>query len=195
MHVRLSLATVAALLALGLFAPHPVGIGPTRAEQVNMGEKFSLIDHSGQRVTEADFRGKWMLVFFGFTYCPDVCPATLMTVSHVMEDLGPEAENIQPLFISVDPERDTPEVMAQYVSAFHPKIIGLTGTPEEIRSAANSFGADFQKQEVEGFSDGYIMEHMSWWYLTRPDGSFQGVLLDNGEPEAMIVQLRHALES
>lgn len=179
------------LVALCLF-----GLSGSRdgeAADSALGGKFSLTDHTGQRVTNENYQGKWVLAFFGFTYCPDICPATLTTMSHVMEGLGADAGMVQPLFISVDPERDTPEVMANFVSAFHPSIVGLTGTPDEIKTAAASFGAYYAKVEVEGAPDGYLMEHMSFMYLLRPDGVFETVLLDNGNPETLTAQLRKHL--
>ena len=180
--------TIVALCLFGLGGP-----GSDASAESALGGKFFLTDHTGQRVTNDDYKGKWILAFFGFTYCPDICPATLTTMSHVMEGLGADAGMVQPLFISVDPERDTPEVMASFVSAFHPSIVGLTGTPEEIKAAAASFGAYYAKVEVEGAPDGYLMEHMSFMYLLRPDGVFETVLLDSGNPETLTTQLRRHL--
>ncbi len=179
------------VLALCLFGPG----GPRGGDAADssLGGKFTLTDHTGQRVTNEDFQGKWVLVFFGFTFCPDICPASLMTMGHMMEGLGDDAQMVQPLFITVDPERDTPEVMAKFVAAFHPSIIGLTGTPEEIKDAATSFGAYFAKVEDDEAPDGYLMEHMSFMYLVRPDGVFETVLLDSGNPETLTAQLRKFL--
>ena len=95
--------------------------------------EFSLVDHTGKPVTDEDFAGKWQILFFGFTSCPDVCPTTLNDVSLILEELGDGAEQVAPLFISVDPERDTPHVMAEYVANFDPRIVGLTGSPEQIK--------------------------------------------------------------
>ena len=93
---------------------------------------FALTDHTGKKVTDEDYRGKFMLIAFGYTYCPDVCPTGLQTMSVVMDLLGEQADWVQPIFITIDPERDTPEVMKEYVAAFHPSLIGLTGTPQQI---------------------------------------------------------------
>jgi protein SCO1/2 len=128
-------------------------------EQASGGEaliesEFSLIDHTGKPMTDEDFEGKWQLVFFGFTYCPDVCPTTLNDVSIVLEELGAEADQLQPLFITVDPERDTPEVMAEYVANFDPRIVGLTGSPEQIEQATQAFRAYYAKVEQDGVPDG-----------------------------------------
>ena len=93
---------------------------------------FALTDHTGKKVTDEDYRGKFMLIAFGYTYCPDVCPTGLQAMSVAMDSLGEQADWVQPIFITIDPERDTPEVMKEYVAAFHPSLIGLTGTPQQI---------------------------------------------------------------
>src|SRR5918996_3071934 len=113
-------------------ADRPTGAATTA--EVQIGGPFALVDHTGHTVTDADYRGKLMLVFFGFTHCPDVCPTTLQEIASALDVLGDEAGRVQPLFITVDPERDTPEVMAGYVDLFHPGIVGLTGTPEQVAS-------------------------------------------------------------
>ena len=100
---------------------------------------FSLTDHQGNRVTEASFPGRWQLVFFGFTHCPDVCPTTLAYMADALDRMGPEADRVAPLFITIDPVRDTPDVMAEYVGAFHPALIGLTGSEKDVAAAAEAF--------------------------------------------------------
>lgn len=124
--------------------------------------KFSLVELTGKPVTDEDFAGKWQLVFLGFTYCPDVCPTTLNDISVVLEQLGDDADEVQPLFITVDSERDTPEVMADYVANFDPRIMGLTGSPEQIKQAARAFRAYYAKVEQEGHADGYTMDHSAF---------------------------------
>jgi cytochrome oxidase Cu insertion factor (SCO1/SenC/PrrC family) len=146
------------------------------APQPSQGEaliesEFSLVDHTGNPVADEDFAGKWQLVFFGFTACPDVCPTTLIEVSAVLEELGDDAEQITPLFISVDPERDTPEVMAEYVANFDPRIVGLTGSPEQIKQAAQAFRAYYVKVEQKNQPDGYTMDHSAFLYLMGPEAS------------------------
>src|SRR5277367_3516858 len=105
-----------------------------------VGGPFTLTDQNGRQRSDSDFRGKLMIVYFGYTYCPDVCPADLMAITQALDTLGPLAEGVQPVFITVDPERDT-KVLGEYVSAFHPSLIGLTGSPEEIRKVANAYKA------------------------------------------------------
>lgn len=135
--------------------------------------QFSLVDHTGKSVTDEDFRGEWLLVFFGYTYCPDVCPTTLATIAAVMDELGQQAENVRPLFVTVDPERDTPEVIADYVSAFHPRLVGLTGSVQQVGSAAKSYRVYFAKADQDGNSDDYLMDHSGFIYLINPKGEFE----------------------
>ena len=122
--------------------------------KATVGGPFTLTDHTGRRVTDKDFRGQHLLVFFGFTYCPDVCPSGLQVMTAALEELGPKAEKITPIFISVDPERDTPEQLALYVSSFHPRLVGLTGTPEEIQQVAKAYRVYYKKVEDESSTAG-----------------------------------------
>jgi len=133
---------------------------------------FSLTDHTGRRVTDEDYRGRWLLVFFGYTNCPDVCPTTLGTVADVLERLGGDARAIQPLFITIDPERDTAAVLAEYVAAFDPRIVGLTGTPDEIKAAAASFLVYDAKDEPYANTGAYSMAHSARLYLIDPEGNY-----------------------
>lgn len=133
---------------------------------------FSLTDHRGTAVTEQRYRGKWLLVFFGFTNCPDICPTTLGELTRVMERLGANAKAVKPLFISIDPGRDGVESMAEYVSAFHPAIVGLTGSAPQIAAAAGAFKAYYEKQPQESAPNGYTMGHTSAVYLISPEGAF-----------------------
>ena len=110
-----------------------------------VGGPFELIDHTGKPRTERDFRGKLMLVYFGFTYCPDICPTDLQAIGQTLDKLGAEADSVQPLFITVDPERDTAQHLAEYVPMFHPRLIGLTGSAEAIRKAADAYKVYYAK--------------------------------------------------
>lgn len=134
---------------------------------------FELTDHTGMVRTQEDFAGKWMLVFFGFTNCPDICPTTLAEVSAVMEDLGTDAAFIQPLFISIDPERDTPQVLSEYVPMFDAGIIGLTGTPEQIEQTAKSFYIFYDRLTEASAPGGYAMGHSSQLFLFGPEGTYR----------------------
>jgi cytochrome oxidase Cu insertion factor (SCO1/SenC/PrrC family) len=152
--------------------------------------EFSLADHTGKPVTDEDFEGKWQLVFFGFTSCPDVCPTTLIEVSAILEELGDHAQQVTPLFMSVDPERDTPEVMAEYVANFDPRIVGLTGSSEQIKQAARAFRAYYAKVEQEGQPDGYTMDHSAFLYLMDPEGDYATHFSPNDEPVTVADKIR-----
>lgn len=134
--------------------------------------EFQLVSSTGQPVTEAAWPGKWLFVFFGFTNCPDICPTTLSDVAAVMDELGSAQDRIQPLFITIDPERDRAEELARYVEAFDAGIIGLTGDAAAIDAAAKSFHVYYEKLKQEGVPDGYTMGHTTALYLLNPEGEF-----------------------
>jgi protein SCO1/2 len=133
---------------------------------------LELTDHLGTVRTDEDFAGRWMLVFFGFTNCPDICPTTLAEVAAVMDGLGAGADQVQPLFISIDPERDTPASLAEFVPRFEAAIVGLTGTPEQVAQTADSFQVYYEKIEEEAAPDGYTMGHSSRLFLFGPSGGY-----------------------
>lgn len=155
---------------------------------------FALTDHTGQVRMDEDFAGQWQLVFFGFTNCPDVCPTTLAVISQVMEELGRRADRVQPLFVSIDPERDTVEQMAEYVGNFHPSIVGLTGSPEEIARTTDNFRIYYEKVAQEGAPDGYTMSHTSAVYLISPEGRFVRPYRYGIAPDEILADLRPRLE-
>jgi protein SCO1/2 len=134
----------------------------------SFGKTLELSDHNGQRRTLADFKGKVVAVFFGFTHCPDVCPTTLVEMANVMKELGGDSGRLQVLFVSVDPERDTAEVLKRYVPAFHPSFLGLTGNADEIARAAKEFKIYYQKQKLP--SGGYTMDHSAGTYILDDEG-------------------------
>ncbi len=133
---------------------------------------FSLPDETGRLLSPSDFGGKHVLVFFGFTNCPDVCPTTLAEVAQVMDDLGDAAAFVQPLFISIDPERDRRLGLAEFTAAFHPAIIGLAGDDAQTRAAADSFRIHFAREDDATAPDGYTMSHSPALYLIGPDGDW-----------------------
>jgi protein SCO1/2 len=137
-----------------------------------LGGPFTLQDGNGTTVTDRDFRGKYMLVYFGYTFCPDVCPTTLSEVADALDRLGPKAERLQAVFITVDPKRDTPAVMKQYVAAFGPRLLGLTGTPEQIAQVAKEYRVYYAEHRTGPGPDDYSMDHSSILYLMGPDGRF-----------------------
>ncbi len=132
---------------------------------------FTLKDHMGRTVKAADYRGRWMVVFFGYTHCPDVCPTTLNTLAEVLDALGERAGEIAPLFITVDPARDTVEVMAEYVAAFDERIIGLTGPQADVERATRGFRVFAKRVDDKGGSDDdYLVDHSTFLYLIDPKG-------------------------
>lgn len=160
-----------------------------------VGGPFELVNGNGETVTDADFRGEYMLIYFGFTYCPDVCPLDLATMSDALDMLDENrAGNVQPLFISVDPERDTPEVVGQYVQHFHPRLMGLTGTPEQVAEAADAYRVYYRKAEVDGATD-YLVDHSSIVYLMGPDGGFLTHFRHGATAEEMAEGIRRHIEA
>jgi protein SCO1/2 len=147
--------------------------GAPPLEGATLGGPFALTSHQGRRVTEADFAGRYRLVYFGFTFCPDVCPVDLQTIGAGLREFerdDPErAERVQPLFVTVDPARDTPEILARYVAAFHPRLIGLTGSEAEIARMARAYGVYFHRGEPAA-GGGYQVDHTRMAILYGPEG-------------------------
>jgi protein SCO1/2 len=148
---------------------------PSRARPAALGGAFSLIDQHGRRVTDRDFRGHYMLVYFGYTRCPDVCPTSLEKATRALQRLGDRAKAIVPVFVTIDPERDTPKVLADYLSNFHPGFVGLTGRPDEIRHMAGLYHVVYGKYKAPGSADETVF-HSSFFYLMGPDGRYRTVL-------------------
>jgi len=141
--------------------------------QALIGAPFTLTDHTGKRVTEQDFRGRIMLVFFGFTFCPDVCPSGLQVISAALDKLGPKADRIVPVFITVDPERDTPDKLAMYVQSFHPRLVGLTGSAAEIEAVTKAYRVYVRKVADPKSTAGYTIDHSAIIYVMAPDGTYR----------------------
>jgi protein SCO1 len=139
-------------------------------ELAGLGGPFELTDMTGRAVTDATYRGKWLIVFFGYTTCPDVCPTVLSEIGEALGNLGPVADRLQPLFITIDPRRDTPAVLAQYVAAFDGHIVGLTGSPAQIAAVAKRYRAGYAEHRSPEAPDGYYMDHTSVVYVMSPDG-------------------------
>jgi protein SCO1/2 len=142
------------------------------AATVTVGGPFTLVASGGTAVSDATYRGKWLLVFFGYTFCPNVCPTTLLEVAVALQLLGPAASELQPLFISIDPDRDTPDVMAAYTQSFDPRIVGLTGSATQIASVAKEYGAYYDPHRTGPGPDDYVMDHSTYLYLMDPNGQF-----------------------
>jgi cytochrome oxidase Cu insertion factor (SCO1/SenC/PrrC family) len=157
-----------------------------------VGGPFELTDQTGHRRTDADFQGKLVVIYFGYTYCPDVCPTELQSISLALDKLGAAAETIQPLFITVDPGRDTPARLADFVSSFHPRLIGLTGSLAEIRKTAIAYRTFFAKNGVTT-PDDYSVDHTGFIYLLGKDGRYLGFLPPGLAPDAIADAIRARL--
>lgn len=137
-----------------------------------IGGPFELIDQSGKPFTDKDLLGKYSLIYFGFTYCPDICPTSLLIISNALRELGPDAAQIKPIFISLDPERDTPETLKDYVSHFDDHLIGLTGTLEQVKQAADAYKVYFQKVPQPDSAVEYLIDHSGFIFLMDPEGHY-----------------------
>ena len=157
-----------ALIAFALFMGEPLA----QAAMSTVGGSFELSKLDGTTVTDQTYRGKWLLVYFGYTSCPSSCPTTLLAVSMALKELGPDATQVRPLFITVDPEHDTPKVMQQYTASFDPRIVGLTGTPKQIAAAAHEYGAYYVRHTTGPGPDDYVIDHSTYLYLMDPRGKF-----------------------
>jgi protein SCO1 len=165
-----TMGVVVALLLIGAGAFMWLTGGGSNA--AGIGGPFTLQDGNGKTVTDRDFRGKYMLVYFGYTFCPDVCPTTLTAVADAMDKLGPAAGRVQPVFITVDPRRDTAPVVKQYAAAFGPAITGLTGTPEQVAKVAKEYRVYYAEHRTGPGAGDYTMDHSSILYLMDPKGAF-----------------------
>jgi protein SCO1/2 len=153
-----------------------------------IGGPFALIDHTGKPRTDKDFRGKLLLIYFGYSYCPDVCPTDLQQIGLAVDRLGPDGEAVQPLFITLDPERDTAAHLADYVPLFHPRLIGLTGGAEEIRRAALAYKVYYARYPPG--SPDYVIDHSSFIYLVDESGTYIGFLPTGTTADRMIEIIR-----
>ena len=191
-------------LGLGLaLAPACAGAAAARSAAETMdilmwnrepvGGPFALTDHAGKPRTDRDFRGMLMLVYFGFTYCPDVCPTDLMAIGQALERLGPDADAVQPVFITLDPERDTAEHLAEYVPLFHPRLLGLTGSLDAIGTAADAYKVYFAKVTTGKNADDYTVDHTAYIYLMDRDGKYLGFFPPGTSAERMVEIIRPRL--
>jgi len=182
-------AAFAATLAVGAGAWLYLAHGSEAIGGLAIGGPFTLEDGAGHTVTDRDLRGRYALVYFGYTYCPDVCPTTLNEVAEALARLGSRAERLQAVFITVDPQRDTPQVVHDYAAAFSPRILGLTGTPAQIAQVAREYRVYYAPHRTgEGAGD-YTVDHSSILYLMDPDGRFLAPIRTDESGEAMATDL------
>lgn len=179
---------------LGWFVDRPIAVvrygkasGPAR-----IGGPFGLVDQRGRRRSDRDFRGKRMLVFFGYTHCPDFCPTGLQTMTQALRLLGADAAKLQPIFVTVDPERDTVKVLRSYAANFHPSLIALTGTTAEVAAAARAYRVYYAKGKIDSDGD-YTMAHSTYTYLMGPDGRYITHFRHGISPKALAAGLKKHL--
>ncbi len=158
-----------------------------------VGGRFTMTDHAGRRVSDADFRGKVMVVFFGFTNCPDICPTGLARMAEVMDALGSRATDVQPLFVTVDPARDTPAVMKSYVEHFSDRLIGLTGTSEQIAVIAKAYRVYFKIHGDPATNPNYSVDHSGFVYVMDRSGRFVGTFNPESSVDAAVKLIQRAL--
>jgi protein SCO1 len=156
-----------------------------------IGGSFRLTDQNGKTVTDADLKGKWSLVYFGYTHCPDACPTALNDISIALEELGAKRDAVRPVFITVDPERDTPEALKAYVTSFDAPILALTGTPEQVAQAAKGYRVYYAKHPEAGGD--YSMDHSSVIYVMDPQGRFTASFTHESTPEQIAERLKKLL--
>lgn len=192
-------------LYLAILASALLCAAPARAEtpspvvddqpEIGIVSRYLLMDHKGRAISDQDFLGSFQLIAFGYTFCPDICPTTLAEMSLIMEKLGTRAEQLQPLFVTVDPERDTPEVLSRYTAYFHPRIIGLTGSPELVRRVADHFKVRYEKHWEPGAGKNqYTVDHSAGMYLLGPDGSFLGKFAYATPPQEVADRIRALMD-
>ncbi len=183
------------LLLAALLSSLPAGAGSLRLPTL-FGGAFHLIDEQGQQVTPDVYAGKFMLVYFGYSYCPDICPTDLTIMAAALDSLGEGAARIQPLLISVDPRRDTPEALREFTDAFHPNLIGLTGTEAQVVAAAKAYRVHRRKFQLDGMSgDDYLVDHSTLTYLMGTDGRFLSMFPRGTTSERMAEVLRKYLSN
>jgi len=153
-----------------------------------IGGPFQLVDQNGKTVTDADLKGKWSLIYFGYTHCPDACPTALNDISIALSDLGPKRDAVRPVFITVDPERDTPETLKAYVASFDAPILALTGSAEEVAKAAKGYRVYYAKHPEAGGD--YSMDHSSVIYVMDPEGRFTASFTHESAPEQISERLK-----
>ena len=201
--MNLKSARIAAFAALGLAVLasaaaylywHRDGASPGGAGTgiAAIGGAFTLTDQNGRTVTDQDFRGKLMLVYFGYTFCPDACPTALLQMGQALDRLGPDAEQVQPVFITIDPARDTVEQLKIYASNFHPRLVALTGAASQIAQAAKAYRVYYARAADAGTTD-YLMDHTSIIYLMGRDGRYLTHFTHQSTPDQIATTIRKHL--
>ena len=191
----LTVAVVAAFIVVQKYAPPPargdnavIRLGPT----AEIGGSFDLVDHRGRAVSDRDFLGRYALIYFGYSSCPDVCPLDLRRMATALDILGPEGKSVVPVFITIDPERDSGKHLGAFVRAFHPRMVGLTGPEAAIKAVTNAYKVFYRKS---GQGGGYLMDHTSFIYVIGPKGTVRSIIRAGTAPEIMAQEIRYLLRS
>ena len=198
-YVKVAMVISFLLVCVGLFLfsqswlNRPSHNGPYAIAAANFGGPFTLVNQDGKTVTEKDFQGTWRLIYFGFTYCPAICPTELGKMTKVMDELGSMAKDIHPIFVSVDPERDTVKVMKSYIASFHPSFTGLTGSVEQVEGIKKSYKVYASKMKDETMTD-YTVDHSSFIYLMDPQENLQANYKLHDNADVMIEDIKTRFE-
>ncbi len=173
--------------------PQQTGLLPTPSTSI--GGPFHLTDQTGKRVTEKNYEGKYLLLYFGYTFCPDACPTELLAIGQALDGIDQgKAAKVQPLFITIDPDRDTPQKLADYVPSFSTRLIGLTGSDADIKQVANEYKVYYAKSEATQSSTDYVMDHSSYVYLVAPDGKTLGIFSSDTSVDDLVKALSTAVQ-
>jgi cytochrome oxidase Cu insertion factor (SCO1/SenC/PrrC family) len=191
--VIFGIVTLLLALALGTYALMASKVIPLGSGVALVGGPFTMVNQKGETVSDKTYLGKPMLLFFGFTFCPDVCPTELQVMAAALTELGASGADIQPIFVSIDPERDSPEVMAAYVSNFGERFTGLTGTPKQVAEMAQVYRVFYAKQENQADPKNYQMDHSAIIYLMGADGKFLKHFSYSTDAKALAEGLKQAL--
>jgi protein SCO1/2 len=186
--MRNFLAVIVLLLAAACGQPTAQKFQLTDVTGASFGKSLALTDHNGKPRTLADFKGKVVVIFFGFTQCPDVCPTTLSEMGKVLKELGADGDQVQVLFVSVDPERDTAELLRQYTTAFHPSFLGLRGDMDATRAAAKEFKVIFQKVQLK--TGGYSVDHSAGMFILDQQGQLRLFAQHGASGQALLADIR-----
>ena len=168
---------------------------PVQQAVTPLGGPFNLISHEGKPITQDNLLGRNHAIFFGFTNCPDICPTTLLEASSWLKDLGEDGNKLDFYFFSVDPERDTPEIMKEYVTAFDPRITGITGNPEEMKKTLSAYKVYSKKVDLGDGDGDYTMDHSAFVMLFTADGSFKGTISFGENDEVALEKLRRLVKN
>lgn len=186
---RVTACILATLSLVGCQPAPPPAFQATDITGASFARDFRLTDHNGRIRTLADFKGKVVAVFFGYTHCPDVCPTTLSDFSAALQQLGPQAKRVQVIFVTLDPQRDTPDLLKQYVPAFNPGFLGMFTDPETLKQLAKEFKVVYQKTSVKG-ADEYLIDHSAGTYVYDPQGRLRLLMPYGSSPDAIAQDLK-----